>query len=105
MINFTFSLPFFLSRLFKAGGGRVINIQDYRKRKDELTFILVDNPDQTHIPLKSPTVPLLRINYIHNVVLEVSRHYFGTIFKATIIWLGVSIILRVLARPNSTCLN
>ena len=50
----------------------MINIQDYRKRKDELTFILVDNPDQTHIPLKSPTVPLLRINYIHNVVLEVS---------------------------------
>ena len=49
----------------------MINIQDYRKRKDELTFILVDNPDQTHIPLKSPTVPLLRINYIHNVVLEV----------------------------------
>ena len=66
------------SRLFKAGGGRVINIQDYRKRKDELTFILVDNPDQTHIPLKSPTVPLLRINYIHNVVLEVSHPYFFT---------------------------
>ena len=60
-----------IHRLFKSGGGRVINITDYRKRHNELTFILVDSPEQTHIPLKNPSVPLLRIKYIHNVVLEV----------------------------------
>jgi len=62
----------------------VINIQEYKKRHNELSFILVDNPDQTHIPLKTPSVPILRINYIHNVVLEV--RYFIPFMSTYISW-------------------
>eukprot|EP00116_Pleurobrachia_bachei_P005351 sb/3465613/ len=58
-------------RLFKAGGGRVVG--DYQKSLDYLTMVLVDDPDRTVIPnvLQNNTkVPLLRIKYIHELVLE-----------------------------------
>ena len=64
-------------RLFKAGGGRVVG--DYQKSLDYLTMVLVDDPDRTVIPnvLQNNTkVPLLRIKYIHELVLEV---YYQTL--------------------------
>ena len=64
-------------RLFKAGGGRVINVSDFKHRYKELKMLLIDNPEQTNIPshLKSSNIPLVRINYLHSLVLEVRNRF------------------------------
>ena len=49
-------------------------MSDYQKSLDDLTMVLVDDPERTVIPQalqNSTAVPLIWIKFIHELVLEV----------------------------------